>query len=65
MSEQPEMAELLREANERLSEADARLTAAQLHEQERKEKLLELREEVRKVALGFVKLADLFEELVP
>lgn len=64
MSEQPNMAELLREANERLSEADARLTAAQLHEQERGEKLLELREEVRKIGLGFGRLADLFAELL-
>ena len=39
MSEQPNLAELLREASERLAEATDKVDAAQLLEQERRRKL--------------------------
>jgi hypothetical protein len=62
VSEQPDLSTLLCEAAELLGEASDKLTAAQLLEQERGEKL---RERFRDVVQSVAKLSDLLQELVP
>jgi hypothetical protein len=56
------MSDLLREASERLVEASDKLDAAQLLEQERREKL---HKRFRDLVESVAKLSDLLEELVP
>jgi hypothetical protein len=56
------MATLLREASEKLAEASDRLMAAQLLEQERRDKL---HAQFREVVQSVGKLSDLLLELVP
>jgi hypothetical protein len=59
VSEQPDLSTLLREASERLAEAQDKLDAAQLLEREQREKL---EGQLRKAVKSFCELADLIEE---
>jgi hypothetical protein len=61
VSEQPAVSDLLREASERLAEAQDKLDAAQLAERERVDKL---REQFGKLARATCALSDLIEEVV-
>jgi hypothetical protein len=59
VTQQPNLAELMREASEKLSEAVDKLDAAQLLEQERREKL---EGQLRKAVRAFCELGDLITE---
>jgi hypothetical protein len=61
MTEQPNLGGLLREASERLAEAQDKVDAAQLLEREREAKL---RDSFRNVVRAIAELADVLEERV-
>lgn len=61
MSEQPQLADLLREASERMAEAVDKLDAAQLVAQQRQENVVE---KMRAAVKAFVELGDAIEERV-
>ena len=61
VSEQPNLAELLRDVSTNLATAADKIDAAQLLEQERREKI---REQFTQLLESVVKMSDLLEELV-